>query len=66
MRFCGQFILVVCLFCLSPLGWAQQDFERAVEVQTVDWDLLMPADWDPMAAFEGIDADALDDADPAA
>jgi uncharacterized protein len=30
------------------------------------WDDLIPADWDPMRLFEGIDLDSLDDADPRA
>ena len=34
--------------------------------KTVSWDDLLPADWDPMAAFKGIDLAKLDDADPRA
>jgi hypothetical protein len=34
--------------------------------RTLVWDDLLPADWDPMAAFKGIDLNKLDDADPRA
>jgi len=34
--------------------------------KTVSWDDLLPKDWDPMAAFKGIDLAKLDDADPRA
>lgn len=34
--------------------------------KTTDWDDLLPKDWDPMAAFKGINLDKLDDADPRA
>jgi hypothetical protein len=34
--------------------------------KTVSWDDLLPPDWDPMAAFKGIDLAKLDDADPRA
>jgi uncharacterized protein len=32
----------------------------------VEWDNLMPADWDPMAAFRGLDFSNLQDNDPRA
>lgn len=35
-------------------------------IKTVTWDDLLPADWDPMAGFKGIDLNKLDDADPRA
>lgn len=34
--------------------------------KTVTWDDLLPKDWDPMAAFKGINLAKLDDADPRA
>jgi uncharacterized protein len=34
--------------------------------KTVSWDDLLPKDWDPMAAFKGINLAKLDDADPRA
>lgn len=34
--------------------------------QEVMWDDLMPKDWDPMAAFKGIDLNRLSDKDPKA
>jgi len=34
--------------------------------KTTDWDDLLPKDWDPMAAFKGINLSKLDDADPRA
>ncbi len=34
--------------------------------RALNWDELMPADWDPMAAFKGIDLDQLEDSDPRA
>ena len=34
--------------------------------KTISWDDLLPKDWDPMAAFKGIDLAKLDDADPRA
>ncbi len=34
--------------------------------KTASWDDLLPKEWDPMAAFKGIDLDKLDDADPRA
>ena len=34
--------------------------------KTVSWDDLLPPDWDPTAAFKGIDLAKLDDADPRA
>ena len=41
----------------------------AASYQELTWDDLLPADWDPMQAFEGIDLNELadlDDADPRA
>lgn len=35
-------------------------------VRTILWDDLMPPDWDPSAAFKGLDLASLDDADPRA
>ena len=34
--------------------------------KTLDWDDMMPADWDPMKSLKGLDLDKLDDADPRA
>lgn len=34
--------------------------------KTASWDDLLPKQWDPMAAFKGIDLAKLDDADPRA
>jgi len=34
--------------------------------RTVNWDDLMPADWDPLAVLKGLDLARLDDADPRA
>ena len=34
--------------------------------RTIGWDDLLPADWDPGAAFKGLDLAKLDDADPRA
>ncbi len=35
-------------------------------VRTLTWDDLLPPDWDPSAAFKGLDLASLDDADPRA
>lgn len=40
--------------------------EAAGETPEIQWDDLMPADWDPMAPFKGLDLYALDDSDPRA
>jgi len=40
--------------------------ERASEYPEIEWDSLMPADWDPLEVFQDLDIDALDDADPRA
>lgn len=60
----------------TPAPAAASDFElgqrlppAAAEANgypEIQWDDLMPADWDPLAAFKGLDIDALDDADPRA
>lgn len=34
--------------------------------KTTSWDDLIPRDWDPLAAFKGMDISKLDDADPRA
>ncbi|MCB5190775.1 DUF3299 domain-containing protein [Methylobacillus arboreus] len=34
--------------------------------RVLDWDDMIPADWDPMQAIKGLDLDKLDDADPRA
>jgi len=34
--------------------------------RTLNWDELMPADWDPMKALKGLDLSKMDDADPRA
>jgi len=34
--------------------------------QVIRWDELVPADWDPMKAFKGMDLNILSDADPRA
>lgn len=34
--------------------------------QEISWDDLMPKDWDPMAAFKGLDLGKLQDSDPRA
>lgn len=36
------------------------------EVPEIAWDDLLPEDWDPLEAFEGLDIESLDDADPRA
>lgn len=35
-------------------------------VRTINWDALVPADWDPFKDFKGVDLAALDDGDPRA
>ena len=35
-------------------------------VRTINWDDLVPKDWDPMKAFKGVDMNAFNDADPRA
>ncbi len=34
--------------------------------RTINWDALVPADWDPFKEFKGMNLGALDDADPRA
>lgn len=38
----------------------------ALKYRALNWDELIPEDWDPMAAIKGIDFAKLDDADPRA
>ncbi len=38
----------------------------APAVRTLDWEALIPPDWDPMQDLKGIDFDILSDADPRA
>ncbi|MGA1326789.1 MAG: DUF3299 domain-containing protein [Rubrivivax sp.] len=38
----------------------------AAAVRTLDWEALIPPDWDPMQDLKGIDFDILSDADPRA
>jgi hypothetical protein len=35
-------------------------------VRTINWDDLVPKDWDPMKEFKGVDMNAFSDADPRA
>jgi hypothetical protein len=35
-------------------------------VRTINWDDLVPKDWDPMKEFKGVDMNAFNDADPRA
>jgi hypothetical protein len=36
------------------------------QYKEIGWEILVPKSWDPMKAFEGIDMENLDDADPRA
>lgn len=47
-------LLLISLFLLT--GFPVQ----AAEPQTLDWEALMPADWDPSAAFEQLENDFAD------
>jgi uncharacterized protein len=38
----------------------------AAAAQTITWEQLVPADWDPLKDFRGIDFNLLDDGDPRA
>lgn len=44
----------------------QQSAEDSANVRTLEWDELIPADYDPMVILEGIDLDKLEDGDPRA
>lgn len=68
---------IVCLLALLaawPLAAADYKVgerlpasaEKNEGYQPVMWDDLMPKDWDPMAAFKGIDLNRLSDQDPKA
>lgn len=74
MRF---LLLILCLALpLAPL--AAKEFQvgdrlapapapaAKTAYKTLTWDDLLPKDWDPMAAFKGINLAKLDDADPRA
>jgi hypothetical protein len=39
---------------------------KAAPFKTITWDELVPKDWDPMAAFKGMDLGMLQDGDPRA
>ncbi len=63
------------LLLTAPAAWSAEFKvgdrlpEQAVAkstYKTVNWDDLLPKDWDPMAAFKGINLAKLDDADPRA
>lgn len=40
--------------------------DATIEYREIEWDELIPPDWDPVKVFEGLDLDTLDDADPRA
>lgn len=50
----------------SPASKASVTTEVPAGVRTLEWDELMPADFDPGKAIEGLDASALIDSDPRA
>jgi hypothetical protein len=62
--------LVFSLFVLAGGAGAQAADSKAVKskagYRTLDWDALLPADFQPESLFEGIDLDKLQDWDPRA
>ena len=45
---------------------APVDQDAPASYPEIDWDDLLPAGWDPLEAFKGLDLDTLDDSDPRA
>lgn len=68
--------LLAVMACSHVIGGDYQVGERISDTkhttkpgtsyQPLDWDDMMPADWDPMKSIKGLNLDKLDDADPRA
>ncbi len=60
----GQYQLGERLAPVSPK--TPQKAVPLSQYKEIGWEILVPKSWDPMKAFEGIDMENLDDADPRA
>jgi len=72
-------LLLAALLVATPVAANRTDFQigdrlpqastpapQRGAARTIVWDDLLPPDWDPSAAFRGLDLASLDDADPRA
>jgi uncharacterized protein len=50
----------------KPAPAAKAPAAKPAPFKTITWDELVPKDWDPMAAFKGMDMNLLQDGDPRA
>ena len=53
-------------FVNAAIGHDDSAGTKAAPFKTITWDDLVPKDWDPMAAFKGMDMNMLQDGDPRA
>lgn len=69
--------LLIMLLLFAPVASLAADYKVGERLphaakaarstyKTLGWDDLLPKEWDPMAAFKGLDLARLDDADPRA
>jgi hypothetical protein len=59
----GLGLILALLGCDADPGQDGQGVGSAADVQTLDWDTLIPVDWQPETLLEDFDLDALDELD---